>query len=122
MFRTSSLLTRPRASLINLRSLPFGKLTMLAFDTSYVKSLLEHPHSDNPSAVAIISNLNLNAHPEGGFFAETDRNAKFMVPKGSRRYASTSIHYLLSLSSQPAPSTAINHAPFTLCTSGGAAT
>lgn len=43
-----------------------------------------------PDAKALISHLNLEPHPEGGWFRQTFRDA----PKGGRGY-STAIYYLL---------------------------
>ncbi|KIW10828.1 hypothetical protein PV08_10127 [Exophiala spinifera] len=49
-------------------------------DTDYARALLAHPPSSDPAAVQhTISALSLQAHIEGGFFAETDRD-KLLVP------------------------------------------
>lgn len=63
-----------------------------------------HDQVEDPDAIkAIISTLGLQRHPEGGFFVETDRDAR-MVPNpfadraanDSERSACTTIHYFLT--------------------------
>ena len=78
---------------------------------SYAKSLLSHPPSQDPPAVlTTISHLDLQPHPEGGFYVETDRDP-LLIPNPfapssnaatdpkSTRNASTSIFYLVTPSS-----------------------
>ena len=82
---------------------------------TYAKSLLSHPPSRDPPAILTkISHLNLQPHPEGGFYVETDRDP-LLIPNPfapsskpdtdpkSTRNASTSIFYLL------APSSPVGH-------------
>ncbi|KAL6249195.1 hypothetical protein RBB50_004258 [Rhinocladiella similis] len=84
-----------------------------AADTTYARSLLAHPPSSDPAAIRrAISALSLQAHIEGGFFAETDRDA-LLIPNpfqnlpllanatsqkdtSATRSASTTIFYLVS--------------------------
>lgn len=91
----------------------------LLTDTTYVQSLIkDSPISDSQSVAKIISQLNLQSHGEGGYFAETDRDSR-MVPNPYQneapypnataqddrpiRNASTTIYYLL------APSSPVGH-------------
>ncbi|KAF2139390.1 uncharacterized protein K452DRAFT_289943 [Aplosporella prunicola CBS 121167] len=57
--------------------------------------------TENAATAALISALNMTAHPEGGYFVETDRDS-LRVPNplkdssGDTRSASTTIFYLLT--------------------------
>lgn len=85
----------------------------IIFDTSYAKSLVASPPSDETQTVQdIIDILKLQPHIEGGYFAETARdprlvpnpykdlpllsNATDKVDTSATRHASTSIHYLVT--------------------------
>ena len=86
---------------------------------SYAQSLIsEPPRTELPKIQSIISSLNLQPHPEGGLFAETDRDSRTVpnpfindspLPNASARDssttrgASTSIFYLLT------PRSAVGH-------------
>ncbi|KAK0752334.1 RmlC-like cupin domain-containing protein [Schizothecium vesticola] len=77
-------------------------------------SLLTPPPTPSPAIATLLATLNLQPHPEGGFFSETDRDP-LLIPspftpsttttthrpgfKPALRNASTSIFYLLTPSS-----------------------
>ena len=72
--------------------------------SDFAQNLRDSPQPNSPLVTSIISSLHLQAHPEGGYYAETDRDPllipnPFKPDSDSVRNASTTIYYLLSQAS-----------------------